>query len=94
MSSKKNILENYQTAEQKQLTKVNYRTALMLLVTTMIGVGYLTIPATLRETGLIPGLFLIILTAGSTLYGSFMLSKAYCIYPTENYPDLVYKILG
>lgn len=66
----------------------------MLLVTTMIGVGYLTLPAILRETGLIAGLFLIIITGCAASFGSFMITRAYKINPTANYPDLVYNILG
>ena len=66
----------------------------MLLVTTMIGVGYLTLPAILRETGLIGGLFLIFITGAAASYGSFMITRAYQLYPTANYPDLVYQVLG
>lgn len=66
----------------------------MLLVTTMIGVGYLTLPAILRETGLITGLLLIIITGGAASFGSYMITRAYKIKPTANYPDLVYNILG
>ena len=85
----KDILE-----KQKKKTKVNYWTALMLLVTTMIGVGYLTLPAILRETGLVIGLLLIIVTGGAASFGSFMITRAYKVMPTANYPDLVYAVLG
>ena len=94
MDEKKTLLTTKETNFQKDISNVNYWTALMLLVTTMIGVGYLTLPAILRETGLIAGLFLIIITGGAALYGSFMITKAYYIHPTANYPDLVYIVLG
>jgi amino acid permease len=60
----------------------------------MVGIGYLTLSANFKSVGLILGLILIFVTCIASLFGTFMLGKVYYYYKTENYPDLVYKILG
>ncbi len=60
----------------------------------MIGIGYLTLAATCKEVGLVLALLLIMITGCGSLYSAFLITRAYRIYNTENYPDLVYKILG
>lgn len=78
----------------KSTTSLNYRSALIFLTSTMIGVGYLTLPAICKSVGLINGLLIIFLTGISSSYGSYLLLRAYRLHNTENYPDLVDKILG
>ena len=75
-------------------TSINYRSALIFLTSTMIGVGYLTLPAICKSIGLITGILIIFITGISSSYGSYLLLRVYRIYNTENYPDLVDKILG
>jgi len=60
------------------------------MISSMIGIGYLTLSAACRETGLILGLILIFIAALSSLYGTFMINQVFFIRPTLNYPDLVY----
>jgi len=43
----------------------------------MIGVGFLTLPTNLKETGLIWGLVIIFIAGLSSFYGTFMLGSCY-----------------
>ena len=74
--------------------KVNYYSAFFFLLSSMVGIGYLTLSANFKAVGLILGLILIFITGIGSLFGSFMLGKVYYLFKTENYPDLVYKVLG
>lgn len=89
--------ENKPTEEEAKIiqqNKINYYSAFFFLLSSMVGIGYLTLSANFKEVGLILGLILIFVTGIGSLFGSFMLGKVYYLYKTENYPDLVFKVLG
>ncbi len=75
-------------------TQVNYRSAVVFMITSMIGIGYLTLSASLRMTGLILGLMLVFITALASLFGTFMIGQVNFIMPSKSYPCLVLRVLG
>lgn len=60
----------------------------------MIGVGYLTLPANCKQTGLILCILAVIVCNLGSLLGSYFLSKAYTIIPSDSYPQLTRRVLG
>lgn len=60
----------------------------------MVGIGYLTLPANCRKTGLIIGCISVIISSSGSLYGSYLLAKAFSANRSESYPELVHKVLG
>jgi amino acid permease len=60
----------------------------------MVGIGYLTLPANCKNTGLVVGCASVVVCLMGSLYGSFLLTKAFTAYRSESYPELVYKVLG
>ena len=85
--------ENMSSSRMK-VNKVRYRTALVLIVSSMIGVGYLTLPSVLKESGLILGMLIIIICSIVSLFGSYQITRAFQLFPTENYPQLMEKVAG
>lgn len=63
-------------------------------MSSMIGVGYLTLPSVLKNAGMILGMLIIIACSLVALFGSFQISRAYYLVPTENYPELMEKVAG
>lgn len=66
----------------------------VLLVNSMVGIGYLTLSSNFKQTGLIVGLVSVMVSGIGALYGSYLLAKAYTVHKVESYPDLVYSVLG
>lgn len=77
-----------------QRNRTKYRTTVILLVSSMIGIGYLTLPSVLRKTGLFLGLLLIIISSFVSLFGSYQISRAFQLYPMDSYPQLMEKVCG
>ena len=68
--------------------------AVLLLSSSMIGIGYLTLPYVCAKVGIALGLIVIVFCGLSSLFGSIMLVKAYNARKSDSYPDLVDKVLG
>ncbi len=60
----------------------------------MIGIGYMTFPKLCELVGLVNVLLIIIMTAFVSLFGSWMILRAYNSHPVDTYPLLVLKVLG
>lgn len=58
----------------------------------MIGIGYLTLPANCKKSGLIIALTSIVVCGLGSLFGTYLLTKAYNVYRMKNYPELVYAV--
>ena len=67
---------------------------LMYLVTSMIGIGYLTLPIHILNNGIVLGEFIIQVTGLCSLYGSFLLVRVFTHIKESNYPLIVEKVLG
>lgn len=60
----------------------------------MVGIGYMTFPRLCELVGLVNVLLIILFTAFASLFGSWMILKAYDARPADTYPLLVLNVLG
>lgn len=74
--------------------KSNSFQALCYIISSIIGIGFLTIPAQIKNTGLVLGVSTIIFTGLCSLYGSFLMTRAYRLYRVPYYSALTKLILG
>jgi amino acid permease len=60
----------------------------------MVGLGYMTFPRLCDLVGLVSVLLVVILTGLASLFGSFMILRAYEAKPVDTYSLLVRSVLG
>ena len=78
----------------KKDEKIKWRSALAFLTGSMIGIGYLTLPASCKAVGVILGLLLILFSGVASLFSEYLLLWVYKDSYVSNYPDLVKEVLG
>jgi len=69
-------------------------TMFFLLMSSMIGIGFLTLPVICKTSGIIFGIIILLVAACFSLLGSIQLVKAFSLFPSKSYSDLVKNILG
>jgi len=67
---------------------------LAFLSSTMIGIGYLTLPVTCKAVGIITALFTITISGICSLYAGYLIIRANHLKKYKSYPKLVKKVLG
>lgn len=60
----------------------------------MIGIGFLTLPYHVRQTGTILGSILIFLSGFCCLYGGFLITRVFVKIKNKNFNKLIKKNLG
>jgi hypothetical protein len=60
----------------------------------MVGIGYMTFPKLCALSGLVNVLAIILITVFASLFGSYMILRAYAARPSDSYPLLVLTVLG
>lgn len=83
-----------QPAEEKIEPFVAYRTSLFFMMSSMIGIGYLTLPNLCADSGIVLTLLIIFACGIASLFGTYMLVRAYLLNKSDCYPDVVKKVLG
>lgn len=71
-----------------------FRSSLLTLCSSMIGVGFLTLPEIGRKSGLYPMLFFIVLSAGISCFANWQLGRGFRATEGKTYSKIVARIDG
>lgn len=71
-----------------------FRSALLTLCSSMIGVGFLTLPVIGKNSGLYPMLFFIVFSSMISLFANWQLGRGYRITGGKTYNKIVTKVAG
>lgn len=76
------------------LTPGGFRSSLLTLCSSMIGVGFLTLPVIGKNSGLYPMIGLILLSAGISLFANVQISRGYRFTQGKTYSKIVARVDG
>lgn len=76
------------------LTPGGFRSSLLTLCSSMIGVGFLTLPVIGKNSGLYPMIALILLSAGISLIANVQISRGFRFTQGKTYSKIVARVDG
>lgn len=76
------------------LTPGGFRSSLLTLCSSMIGVGFLTLPVIGKNSGLYPMIGLILLSASISLFANVQISRGYRFTQGKTYSKIVARVDG